>query len=151
HGLRGALKGMARPPASVPPTPGDERGSAHAAPVPMPGDARDPLTDPGLATPELPLAEARSFEGYISAMPIESQAAPISTSGRTACPRANLVNTPANTLLTFVFGALALYAIYGLLRFSIFDATWAGADREACLRKGGEAAGACWPMIGERL
>src|SRR5262249_42938406 len=100
---------------------------------------------------ELPLSEARSFEGYISAMPIEPQAAPISTRGPVGWARANLLNGPANAVLTLVFGALAIYAIYELLKFSIIDATWTGADREACLGKGGAASGACWPMIKERL
>ncbi len=109
------------------------------------------LEDPGIPTPELPLSEARSFEGYISAMPIVPLPAPISTRGPIGWMRANLFNSVGNAVLTVVFGALALYLIYGFAKFALFDATWVGLDREACVPKAGQAAGACWPMIEERL
>ena len=109
------------------------------------------VTDPGIPTPEIPISEARSFEGYVSAMPIEPQTPPIATRGVVGWLRANLFNSIGNALLTILFGVLAVYAIWGFLRFAVFDATWTGADREACLAKAGESAGACWPMIHQRL
>jgi general L-amino acid transport system permease protein len=109
------------------------------------------VTDPGIPTPEIPISEARSFEGYVSAMPIEPQVPPISTKGPIAWARANLFNSIGNILLTVLFGALACYLIWSLLTFAILDATWTGEDREACLAKAGQTAGACWPMIKERL
>ena len=39
------------------------------------------VTDPSIPTPEIPVSEARSFEGYVSAMPVEPQVAPASTTG----------------------------------------------------------------------
>ena len=105
---------------------------------------RDPLTDPGIPTPEIPLSEARSFEGYISAMPIEPQTAPISTRGPIGWVRANLFNSIGNTILTIVFGALAVYMIVDLVSFALIDATWTGTDRESCVAKPGQTAGACW-------
>lgn len=107
--------------------------------------------DPGIPTPELPLSEVRSFEGYVSAMPVAPQTPPLSTRGLVGWLRANLFNSIGNSILTVLFGLLAAYTIYGFLKFTAFDATWVGLDREACLRKGGQAAGACWPMISERL
>jgi general L-amino acid transport system permease protein len=107
--------------------------------------------DPGIPTPELPLSEVRSFEGYVSAMPVTPQAPPGSTTGLIGWVRGNLFNGIGNSILTLLFGVLAVYAIYGFLKFTVFDATWTGVDREACLRKGGQVAGACWPMISERL
>jgi len=107
--------------------------------------------DPGIPTPELPLSEARSFEGYVSAMPVDPQGPPLSTAGPIAWMRANLFNGLGNSVLTIVFGALALFMVWTLAKFALFDATWTGADREACLAKAGQTAGACWPMIKERL
>ncbi|SDR51748.1 general L-amino acid transport system permease protein [Rhizobiales bacterium GAS191] len=109
------------------------------------------ITDPGIPTPEIPLSEARSFEGYVSAMPIEPQTPPIAARGAIGWVRANLVNSVGNAVLTVVFGALSLYVIWGFLKFALIDATWTGSNRDACLAKPGQAAGACWPMIHERL
>jgi general L-amino acid transport system permease protein len=134
---------------NIPPIRGQDLGAAEA--LASQSGERDPVTDPGLPTPELPLSEARSFEGYISAMPIESQPAPIYAKGPIGWVRANLVNSIGNTILTCIFGALAAYMIYGFVKFAIIDAAWVGADREACLAKSGQSAGACWPMIEERL
>ena len=134
-------------PKSEGPSPEGER----VAGVSLPLAERDPLTDPGIPTPEIPLAEARSFEGYISAMPIAAQTPPASTRGLAGWMRANLFNSLGSTVLTLVFGLLAALAIYGFARFALIDATWVGTDRDACLAKGGGAAGACWPMIKERL
>src|SRR4051794_14115931 len=140
---------MARSPITAPPVDDARTEKARALVAgPQPAE-RVPLTDPGIPTPELPLSEARSFEGYISAMPVGPQTAPISTRGPIGWARANLFNSPGNAVLTVVFGALALLAIYGFVKFALLDATWVGTDREACLGKGGQAAGACWPMITE--
>jgi general L-amino acid transport system permease protein len=109
------------------------------------------VTDPGIPTPEIPISEARSFEGYVSAMPIEPQIPPVATKGLIGWARANLFNSIGNSLLTVIVGALACYVVWNLLTFAIFDATWTGDNREACLPKGSESAGACWPMIKERL
>jgi general L-amino acid transport system permease protein len=84
-------------------------------------------------------------------MPIEAQPAPVSTSGPVGWVRANLLNSVGNAVLTVIFGALAIYIIYGFARFALIDATWVGDNREACLAKAGGTAGACWPMITERL
>src|SRR3954468_20090953 len=119
---------MARPPTSTTPSAADGEERAYEARAAASPDERDPLTDPGIPTPELPLAEARSFEGYISAMPIEPQTAPVSTRGPIGWARANLFNGPGNAILTLVFGALTIYTLYGLFNFAIFDATWTGAD-----------------------
>jgi general L-amino acid transport system permease protein len=109
------------------------------------------VTDPGIPTPEIPISEARSFEGYVSAMPIEPQIPPVSTRGLIGWARANLFNSIGNSILTVIFGALVGYLLWDLLKFAIFDATWTGDNREACLPKAGQTAGACWPMIKERL
>jgi general L-amino acid transport system permease protein len=109
------------------------------------------VTDPGIPTPEIPLSEARSFEGYVSAMPVEARSPPLSATGPVGWVRANLFNSLGNSVMTVVFGAIALYVIWGLLQFALVDATWSGSDRDACLAKSGQTAGACWPMIEERL
>jgi general L-amino acid transport system permease protein len=57
-----------------------------------------------------------------------------------------------NVLLTILCIALIALAVPPLLDFLIFDATWTGKDREACLASAERpVAGACWPFIWERL
>lgn len=109
------------------------------------------VTDPSIPTPEIPISEARSFEGYVSAMPVDAQAPPASTTGFVGWMRAHLFSSLGNTALTIIFGALSLYVIWGVVHFALLDATWTGADREACLAHSGRELGACWPMIKERL
>jgi len=109
------------------------------------------VTDPSIPTPEIPVSEARSFEGYVSAMPVEPQVPPISTTGFVGWLRAHLFSSLGNSALTIIFGALALYVIWGFLSFALLDETWTGSDREDCLAHSGRELGACWPMIKERL
>ena len=109
------------------------------------------VTDPSIPTPEIPVSEARSFEGYVSAMPVEPQVAPVSTTGLIGWLRAHLFSSLGNSALTIIFGALAALRDLGLRSFALFDATWTGVGSRGLPRHTGRRAGACWPMITERL
>src|SRR5689334_13400858 len=71
---------------------------------------------------------------------------PPSTIGAIGWLRANLFNSPLNTVLTLV----AIYAIVsvvpGLLRWMLIDATWTAAKGADCKASGG----ACWAFIAEK-
>ncbi len=60
----------------------------------------------------------------------------------------NLFSSPFHSALTIVFGAFALWLIWGMFDWMILRATWTGIDREACIR---ENAGQCWPMVAAKF
>jgi general L-amino acid transport system permease protein len=66
--------------------------------------------------------------------------------------RANVFSSVFNFVLTVLAVALIVWVVPPILDFTIFNATWSGADREACLASAERpVVGACWPFIGERL
>ncbi len=77
---------------------------------------------------------------------------PVSTSGVMGWIRLNLISSPFNIGMT-ILSALIIYLIVPpILNFTIFDAIWTGADREACLITASRpVVGACWPFVSERL
>ena len=74
--------------------------------------------------------------------------APASTVGLQGWLRANMFSSPLNSLLTLVFGALAIMVIWRVFNFAVVNAAWTGTNRDACV---GEAMGACWPMIADKM
>jgi general L-amino acid transport system permease protein len=66
--------------------------------------------------------------------------------------RANLLSGPLNIALTLASLLLIAWVVPPLVKFLIIDATWTGADREACLPSVARPqAGACWPFVRERF
>ncbi|MBP6010727.1 MAG: amino acid ABC transporter permease [Alphaproteobacteria bacterium] len=61
--------------------------------------------------------------------------------------RENLFSTPFNTVLTVVAAATLYSIVVPFVQWALVDATWTGADRDACLPNDG----ACWPFITARL
>jgi general L-amino acid transport system permease protein len=57
--------------------------------------------------------------------------------------RANLFNSPLNSLLTVLIIAALAWALPPLIRWAFIDSVWTAAGPEACH----EAAGACWAFI----
>ena len=47
--------------------------------------------------------------------------------------RANLFSSPLNIALTLICLLFIAWIVPPLLRFLLIDATWSGADREACI------------------
>src|SRR5262245_26323646 len=60
--------------------------------------------------------------------------------------RENLFSSWLNAALTIAAVALILWIVVPFFQWTVLDATWQGADREACLAHNG----ACWPFIAQR-
>ncbi len=73
---------------------------------------------------------------------------PMRASGALAWIRDNLFSSVSNTILTIVSLALVYGIFSSLLPFAVFDATFFGTTREACLSSDARPnPGACWPFI----
>ena len=76
---------------------------------------------------------------------------PLAAAGPIVWARANLFSSPVNTLLTIAILALLVWIVPTLVRFLFIDATWSGADRDACLAGPPDEAGACWAFVRDRF
>jgi general L-amino acid transport system permease protein len=76
---------------------------------------------------------------------------PTAAAGPVGWLRANLFSSPLNALLTIAILALLAWVVPPLIRFLFIDATWSGADREACLAGPNSEAGACWAFVRDRF
>ncbi|GBD47329.1 amino acid ABC transporter permease [Methylopila sp. Yamaguchi] len=79
---------------------------------------------------------------------LQPEPPPASLVGISGWARQNLFAGPANTLLSVVCLALAIYVAWIMLDFLVLRAVWTGANREACIAPG---VGACWPFITARF
>jgi general L-amino acid transport system permease protein len=89
---------------------------------------------------------------YVRTTEAEALPPPKGVSGPAAWIRENLLSSPFNIMMTGI-AALLLYWIFKpLIGFTMLDAVWSGADREACLiTPSRPVMGACWPFVSERL
>jgi len=89
---------------------------------------------------------------YVRTNPLEALPPPAHRRGLWGWVRENLLSSPLNIGLTFAGLALLWWMLPPLLNFLIFDATWSGTDRAACLATAERPhVGACWPFIHERI
>src|SRR3954451_78998 len=65
--------------------------------------------------------------------------------------RVNLFGGVFNTILTLLALYLLARTIPPLVEWAFIDAVWSARNAKACRGPGGEAAGACWAFIGEKL
>ncbi len=73
---------------------------------------------------------------------------PVRATGALAWIRDNLFSSVLNTFLTLVSFALIYIALKQLLPYALLNATFTGANREACLSSAARPEpGACWPFI----
>ncbi len=70
--------------------------------------------------------------------------APVGTIGVFGWARRNLFATRFDTALTLLAAYLIFWVFDGLLAWAVFDASFEGVDRTACLK---DVQGACWPFI----
>jgi general L-amino acid transport system permease protein len=98
------------------------------------------------------VSAAASVKGYVRHDVAQALPPPANLAGWQGWVRENLLSSPFNIAMT-VISALLLYWIFvPLLNFTVFQAVWSGADREACLiTEARPAVGACWPFVQERL
>jgi general L-amino acid transport system permease protein len=61
--------------------------------------------------------------------------------------RENLFNSIGNSIITVVFGALALWVLWGVVKWGVIDAVFVAPNMRACQTAG---TGACWAFVGEK-
>jgi general L-amino acid transport system permease protein len=84
-------------------------------------------------------------------LPLPAERPPPRTHGAAAWVRANLFNSVFNTILTLLALYLLAMTIPGMIRWALVDAVWSAPNGPACRGAIGEAGGACWAFIGEKL
>jgi general L-amino acid transport system permease protein len=85
---------------------------------------------------------------YLRQSAAEKLPPPADRTGVLGWVRANLLSSPLNIVLTLICIAFIAFAVVPLLRFLLIDATWSGADREACIASPMRPdPGACWTFV----
>src|ERR1700685_4701635 len=80
--------------------------------------------------------------------PSSSFPPPSSRAGVFGWLRANLFSSPFNIALTLTAILFIAWIVPPLIRFLLIDATWSGADREACIPSPARPnPGACWAFV----
>jgi general L-amino acid transport system permease protein len=93
-------------------------------------------------------ALAATTSAYLRRTPAERLPPPEHRAGMLTWLRTNLFSSPANAALTVICVLLLAWVVPPLLRFLLIDATWSGADREACLASAANPhPGACWAFV----
>ncbi len=89
---------------------------------------------------------------FVRTEPSPALAPPKRDRGIAGWIREHLFSSPLNIALTLGSLLLVWWIIPPLLNFLIFDATWTGDDRAACIVTADRPrAGACWPFVAERI
>ena len=85
---------------------------------------------------------------FLRQAPASSLPPPSSRAGVFGWLRANLFSSPFNIALTLIAILFIAWIVPPLIRFLLIDATWSGADREACIPSPARPnPGACWAFI----
>jgi general L-amino acid transport system permease protein len=93
-------------------------------------------------------ALADTASAYLRRTPAEQLPPPAHRAGMLAWLRANLFSSPTNAALTIICVLLLAWVVPPLLRFFVIEATWSGADRDACLASAANPhPGACWAFV----
>jgi general L-amino acid transport system permease protein len=107
-----------------------------------------------MAVTDLEAFEARRAAeiAYVRGAAEEPLPPPMSTTGAVGWVRENLFSGWTNIILTLLSILLIYWIVPPLLNFLIFDATWTGNDREACIATPQRPeVGACWAFVRERF
>ena len=85
---------------------------------------------------------------FLRQAPASSLPPPSSRAGVFGWLRVNLFSSPFNIALTLICILFMAWIVPPLIRFLLIDATWSGADREACIPSPARPnPGACWAFI----
>jgi general L-amino acid transport system permease protein len=85
---------------------------------------------------------------FLRQAPASSLPPPSSRAGAFGWLRANLFSSPFNIALTLIAILLIAWLVPPVVRFLLIDATWSGADREACIPSPAHPhPGACWAFV----
>lgn len=105
------------------------------------------MSDP----PQTPMIAVTEDDIFVRGQRVSVLPRPLATAGPIGWARANLFSSPVNTLLTIAILALLVWVVPPMVRFLFIDATWSGADRDACLAGPNGEAGACWAFVRDRF
>jgi general L-amino acid transport system permease protein len=98
------------------------------------------------------ISPADSSKAYLRQGEAQALPAPANLTGWQGWVRENLFSSPLNIAMTIISVLLIYWIFAPLLSFTVFDAVWTGADREACIITDARpVVGACWPFVAERL
>ena len=85
---------------------------------------------------------------FLRQAPAPNLPPPASRAGMLGWLRTNLFSSPFNIALTLLAILFIAWMVPPLLRFLLIDATWSGADREACIPSPARPnPGACWAFV----
>ena len=85
---------------------------------------------------------------FLRQAPAPNLPPPASRAGMLGWLRTNLFSSPFNIALTLLAILFIAWIVPPLLRFLLIDATWSGADREACIPSPARPnPGACWAFV----
>jgi general L-amino acid transport system permease protein len=91
-------------------------------------------------------------QAYVRSEPVPAMPPPSRDRGVVGWLREHLFTGPLNIVLTLLSILFLWWLIPPLLNFLIFDATWVGDDRAACVvTPDRPRAGACWAFVFERI
>jgi general L-amino acid transport system permease protein len=89
---------------------------------------------------------------YVRTTPVKAMPPPSRDRGITGWLSEHLFSSPLNVVLTLLSLLFLWWLIPPLLNFLVFDATWTGSDRTACIvTPERPRAGACWAFVIERI
>jgi general L-amino acid transport system permease protein len=100
---------------------------------------------------QIPMIAVTEDDVFVRSQRVSVLPPPITSAGPIGWLRANLFSSPLNALLTIAIIALLAWVAPPMVRFLFIDATWSGADRDACLAGPHGEAGACWAFVRDRL
>jgi general L-amino acid transport system permease protein len=93
-----------------------------------------------------------STQGFVRSEPVQAMPPPTRERGIIGWTREHLFSGPLNIVLTLLSLVLLWWIVPPLLNFLIFDATWVGEDRAACVATPDRPrVGACWAFVTERI
>ena len=93
-----------------------------------------------------------SAQAFVRSEPVPAMPPPSHNRGAIGWVREHLLSSPLNVVLTILSILFLYWLIPPLLSFLIFDATWTGSDRTACIvTPERPRAGACWAFVIERI
>ena len=91
-------------------------------------------------------------QSFVRSEPVPAMPPPSRDRGLVGWLREHLFSGPLNIILTLLSLLLLWWIIPPLLNFLIFDATWSGDDRAACIATPERPrVGACWAFVIERI
>jgi general L-amino acid transport system permease protein len=95
---------------------------------------------------------AGAQESFVRTTAIAPLPAPLRNRGIVGWMREHLFSSWLNVALTLIALLLLWWIVPPLLNFLIFEATWSGSDRTACIVTAERPrVGACWPFVFERI